>query len=298
MPEVTPPAPVAVETPPEPAKVEPKETPVAPKIDPAKSMAQQTENFLKQIPAKEEPKKEEPIKVEAPKEPEPDPEPVKLEALPEINKYVLERLPDIRVLGHVGDGKDKTLSIKTYTQLPRDFEFASKADEREYYAKMSAQELRADRLVAEYEGKQQEIKNQEFQTKDAEDVQADVERLQKAGIVPKFQYEPDDPKFDSDPAVKEANAIYALRQKINQQYYSEGRNYFISYEDAAHRYYADKARSEAQKGKESPKSNPERESAAKKVSSPQGADPDKQGRRMPPGSTMRDVVRLYNAGRI
>ncbi len=311
MPEITPPAPAAVEAPPEPPKQEEKkvETPAVPKIDANKSMVQQTENFLKQIPGGEDVKpakdkpEEEPKKTEAKGasggSEEEDAVPLKIEALPEINKYVLERLPDIRVLGHVGEGKDKVIAIKTYTQLPRDFEFASKADEREYYAQMSAQELRANKLVDEYNGKQDEIKNQEFQTKDAEDVQADVERLQKAGIVPKFKYEPDDEKFDSDPAVIEANEIYALRQKINQQYYKDGRNYFISYEDAAHRYYAEKNRTKTPEGKEPPpKTNAEREAAAKKVSSPQGADPGKQARRMPPGSTMRDVVRLYNAGRI
>lgn len=293
-------------------KVEPKpETKEAkvPKIDSTKSMSQQADNFLKQLPEdkKEEPAPEE--KVEEPvKEPEVIEEPEAVvepepEELPEWQKYVLEGLPHIQVLGHTtlanGDpGKDKIFNVKSYTELPADFEFASRRDELAFNAALASQEYKANDLVKEYQQKEQDLKVQQWRDADALDVQKDITRLQKEGVLPKFQYESDDPKFDSDPAVKEANDIYALREKINLGYRQQGRNYFISFEDAADKFYAAKARMTP---KEEPKPAPvrtEREEVAKKVSAPQSADPGKQRRTMPPGSTMRDVMKAYNAGRI
>ncbi len=300
-------------------KVEVKAEPKAPKIDSSKSMNQQADNFLKQIPeVKEEPKKDdtkpESAGVDVAKvdgdggkpaeKSEEAPEEPKLEALPEWQKYVLERLPQIQVLGHAGEnGKDKVYSVKSYTELPSDFEFSSRRDELAFNAALASQEYKANELVKEYQQEEQKRQNQEWASKDAVDVEGDIKRLQKEGLLPKFQYESNDPKFDTDPAVKEANEIYDLRQKINAQYYQQKRNYYISYEDAAHRYYSAKGREAkvdkpVDKAPEKPVVKSEREKVAERITPTQGADPGKTAKRMPPGSNMRDVLKLYNAGKI
>lgn len=315
---------------PEPDNSPTNETPPTPpatdkpiKLDSSRPMAQQVDKLLEQLPAAEpatdeESKSEETPEPEAPADegakedtdqPEEEVEETSeeekpLEELPDWQHYVLDKLPQIQVLGHTANGKERVFNVKSYTELPADFEFASRRDELAFNAALASQEYRANELLKEYQAKEQERKAQEWRDKDAQEVQRDIQRLQQEGILPKFKYKSDDARFDSDPAVKEANEIYALRNKINSAYYSQGRGYFISFEDAADKYYAAKARQEKQAPKE-PKNDSaptpvqaQRQEVARRSANTQGADPGRQAKRMPAGSTMRDVLKLYNAGRI
>lgn len=284
----------------------PAETPkpeTQPKVDPSKPLSQQVDKMLEAVPekkaeSKEEPKPEEPKKAEKVDEPEPEePEQKEVTELPPVAKYILENLPDIQVLGHSGESKDKVFHVKRVEDLPSDFDFASKMDEMKFNASIAAQELNARELYAKYQQQEQTNQYQEYLNKEAVEVQQDIDALQKEGILPKFQYKSDDPKFDSDPAVKEANEVYDLFKKTNDTYIKAGKTYRISYRDAADKYYAYNARNKKPAATPTPVQK-ERTEAASKVGASQGADPGKQRVKMPPGSTQRDVLKLYNAGRI
>lgn len=285
------------ETPTEP--VEPK-VEAKPVVDPTKPLSRQIDKMLESVPEKKEetPEPEEPKEDEAVEEPEDDlPEPDEKEVvdLPPVAKYILENLPSIQVLGHTANGKDKVFNVKRAEELPDTFEFASRRDEILFNSAIASQELNARELLTKYQQQEQQNKYQEYLNKEALEVQQDIDELQKEGLLEKFKYKSDDPKFNEDPAVKEANAIYDLFKKTNDAYIKAGKTYRVSYRDAADKYYAAQARA---KKPEATPAQKERTEVASKVSAPQGADPSKQRLRMPPGSRMKDIMKLYNQGRI
>jgi hypothetical protein len=313
----------AVATPPvaeEPPKVEEKQ-PTKPLLDSSKPLRGQVDKLLSQLPPEEgkddksaeeepkkgtegeveEPKKEEPATPEptpeAPKEDESEPEShVELKELPPWQKYILDNLPQMQTLGHVGEnGKDKVYTIKRVEDLPDNFEFASKRDELAFSAALASQEVNARELMTRYNNEQQQQQYQRFQEQEAVDIQKDINSLQKEGIIDKFKYAEDAPEFNDDPAVKMANEIYDLYKKTNDSYLKEGRTYRITYQDAAYKYLGMRSRQAPPKA---PDNSKEREKIAEKVSAPQSAAPGEQRKTMPPGSSMQDILKLYKLGRI
>jgi hypothetical protein len=289
----------------------PVEQPEQPKpvLDTTRPLTQQVDKLLKAVPEKEDPKeepKEEPKPEEVPEEDEPEEEPYKeLAELPEWSKFVMDGLPTLQTLGHVGEGKDKIFNIKRYEDLPEGFEFATKRDEANFLAANAQQEVRANTLLESYNKQKQEREQQEnqkkFQEQEVIDIQSDVRALQREKIMPEFQYKESDPKFNSDPAVKEANEIYELYQKTNQAYFDKyantGRSYRISYRDAADKYYAHKARI-TPKEEPKPDNKEERNKVASKVSAPQTTAPDSRPKGIRSGTSMQDIIRMYNRGAI
>lgn len=268
----------------------PKEEDVKPDKDSPKEEPAPTKEEVEELPAKEEP-------AETPEE-EPDNyrEPVEL---PAEDKYILDNLPTIQTIGHVGEAKDKVVRLKVgVRELPDGFEFADKATELQFMQDVAAQELTARQLQTNY---RQQVRDNEYQsalTQQAVDVASDVKSLQDEGHLDKFQYDENDPKFNDDPAVKEANAIYKVFEDTNKKYAREGRTYRVTFRDAADKYYAAKFRSEAKETKkvvETPPSK-EREEVATKVSAPQGAKPGNPRKGAYPGMTSSDIVRLVNRG--
>ena len=292
-------------------KEEDKKEPVV-KLDRDKPLRGQVDKLLSQLPPeeekkedvkseddpKEEPKTEDP-KVEDVKTPDPEPEeddtPIK--ELPAWQKYVYDGLPDIQVVGHEGDNKDKVYTIKRAEELPDDFEFASKRAELIFNASISSQELNARELLQKYKAEQQQNDYQEWKNKEALDIQSDITALQKEGVLPAFKYDEDDSKFNDDPAVKEANAIYDLYEKRNNSYAKNNQAYRITYADAADIYYARENRNRPDK-ETKPEVKAERDKVASQVSAPSGASTDQAKKTMPPGSSMQDVLKLYKLGRI
>ena len=290
-------------------------------IDSNKSLNSQVDKFLKAIPeeVKEEEKaeeieevkeevKEEVAKVtETPDEDDDELEEVEYEppkGLPDWQQYVLEGLPDIQTIGHTEDGKDKVFTVKHLGDLPDDFEFASKRAEMAFNAANSAQEINARELKAKYESEEQKRGVEEFQAREAIDIQRDIKSLQREGILPKFQYAENDPKFNDDPAVKEANEIYKLYQKTNSEHYSKysntGTSYRISFVDAADKYYAAKYRNQPKEPVKEvkTKTQEEREKVASKIGATQSAAPEAQFKPIRSGTSPQDIYKLYKAGRI
>lgn len=296
----------------------PKENQV--KLDSKRPLSMQVDKLLKAMPEEEKPveqDKEEPAQ-EVTEEVEEVPEEVELEdlpeektyePLPEWQKYILDNLPNIQVMGHQGEGKDKVFNVKRLEELPDDFEFASKRAELAFNAALAAQEVNARDLLAKYRSEEAQRANHNFESLEALDIQSDVKTLQKAGMLPKFKYEVNDPRFNDDPAVQESNKIYDFYKKINDGYYEKyngsGRMYRISYEDAAYKYYAlhpKEASPEQVKAiKKEEQKTPEqtqRESVAKKVSAPQGAPAEGRRRPLRPGTSLQSIYQAYKQGRI
>lgn len=294
------------------------------RLNPNRPLKGQVDQLLKSLPEEEEKKDEaeEPAKEnekETPEKAEEIPEEVELEDLPEETKfeplpewqqYILDKLPNIQVMGHQGEeGKDKVFTVKRLEDLPDDFEFASKRAELAFNAALASQEVNARDLLNQYRTEEARRSQADFEALEATDIQNDVKSLQKAGILPKFKYEVNDPRFNSDPAVEESNKIYDFYKKINDDYFNKyngsGRMYRVSYEDAAYRYYAlhpkeaTKEVKEAIKKEEAKSENQaQREKVASKVSAPQGAAAEGMAKPLPRGTDLNKVYKLYKMGRI
>ena len=233
---------------------------------------------------------------------EPITEPV---VLPPREKYILDGRPEITTIGHIGDQKDKIIKVKVgVKELPTGFEFADKTTELQFMQDVAAQELTARQLETQYNQQVQKNAYDKALNEQALDVAKEITQLQDAGLLGKFQYSENDPKFNDDPAVVEANAIYKVFEDTNNKYIREGRSYRITYTDAADKYLAAKSRQEAQKPKEEPKKTPEtpptpeRTKVAEKVSAPGGSTPGNPVKGAWPGMSSADIVRMVNRGQI
>ena len=119
-------------------------------------------------------------------------------------KFIYNSLDYITVKGK--DGEE--LSVKLPTQLPDDFEFASKRAEAQFYSAMSAQSSKAEKLM-----------NKEKAGLDA--IIADVDRLQDDGVVPKIKANPGTKEFNDDPSVQLVNKILDFRDEYNRKHKGE-----------------------------------------------------------------------------
>jgi hypothetical protein len=309
----------------EPAPTVPEpEKPKAPVLDSRRPLKGQVDRLLNSLPKEEDkpvegketpPKEDEvPAEDEVPEEVELEeiPEETKLEPLPDWQKYILDNLPNIQVIGHQGEeGKDKVFNVKRLEDLPDDFEFSTKRAELAFNAALASQEVNARDLLAKYRGEEAQRAHADFEALEAVDIQSDVKSLQKAGVLPKFKYEVNDPRFNDDPAVEESNKIYDFYKKINDDYFAKyngsGRMYRVSYEDAAYRYYALHPKEatpeikEAIKKEEAKPKTPaqeQREKVAKQVGAPQGAPTEGRAKPLRHGTSLQGVYQLYKQGRI
>lgn len=281
----------------------------------------QTEPKEKPDEIKPDEKKEEKpvddVKPTAPVLPDEDETPeVKPVELGPINKYILDRLPRLQTRIKDGEGT-KVVSFKDVSELPAGFELADDATRAQFTVDVTAQVGRAKDAVNEYKNAELNENVRKFEEQESKDVASDVAYLQKAGILEKFKYDEDDPNFNSDEAVKTANAIYDLYKKTNEaymrKYAGSNRTFRISYRDAADKYFAAQGRAtataaadESQKAKEQPKevkkektpAQKEREEVAKQTGAPAGGEPSSNKPKVRPGMRMDDINRLVRMGKI
>lgn len=230
--------------------------------------------------------------------------------LGEIGKYILDKLPTLQT--RIKDGDTiKVVSFKDISELPQGFELADDATRAQFTVDVAAQVDRAKAALNEYKQAELNENVRKFEAQEAQDVADDIASLQKRGILPAFQYAEDDPKFNSDPAVKTANEIYDLYKKTNQQYAQRyantGRTYRISYRDAADKYFARAARrapDNSQKANDQPAppqpnaAKAERDQVARQQSAPQSGEPTGNRPKARPGMRLSDINRLVSQGRI
>lgn len=229
----------------------------------------------------------------------------------DVGKYIYEKLPQIPVMGHIGEeGEDRIFQVKRKEDLPEGFVFASNAARDDFRDGLLIQEMNARKLLdgveqtqkqekADQDQRDQQKQFEDWQTKQAIDVAKDIADLQKDGIMPKFAYSENDPKFNDDPAVKEANEIYDLYEKTNKHYADTKQPKFIGYRDAADKYYAQKHREElAGRVPEDtkPEKQSERDEVASKTTATSGATAEKQKMRPHSGMTSHDINRMVRMG--
>ena len=182
------------------------------------------EEFLKELERRglkvAEDKKEEPKKDDKPQpwEERPDEIDEKLwnKSTPE-EKFIYNSLDYITVKGK--DGEE--LSIKLPTQLPDDFEFASKRAEAQFYSAMSAQSSKAEKLMNKITSDREQTTKAEKEKAELDAIIADVDRLQDDGIVPKIKAKPGTEEFNSDPSVQLVNKILDFRDEYNRKHKGE-----------------------------------------------------------------------------
>lgn len=126
-------------------------------------------------------------------------------------KFIYQKLPYITVQGKDGN----TLRVKTPEQLPDDFEFANPRAEAQFNSEVTSQSVRAEKMQADIIAHQRQSQQAQQAQETAKQTVADVERLQKEGIVPNFIAKPGTAEFNDDPGVKRANDIIAIRDEVN-----------------------------------------------------------------------------------
>lgn len=182
------------------------------------------EEFLKELERRglkvAEDKKEEPKKDDKPQpwEERPDEIDEKLwnKSTPE-EKFIYNSLDYITVKGK--DGEE--LSVKLPTQLPDDFEFASKRAEAQFYSAMSAQSSKAEKLMNKITSDREQTTKAEQEKAELDAIIADVDRLQDDGIVPKIKAKPGTKEFNTDPSVQLVNKILDFRDEYNRKHKGE-----------------------------------------------------------------------------
>lgn len=292
------------------------------KLNPQLPLSSQLSKLNTLLTPKEEPKAEEPAKEELAKEAEPaqepaapetpppasepedEPEPAKPVDLGPAGKYVYDRLPTLTVRIKDGEGT-KIVSYKDTNELPTGFELADGAEIAKFTSDVAAQTGRARDLITEHKQAELNENVRKFEAKEATEVSADLAKLVKAGLIPKFD--------ENDPAdhegVKLANEIYKIFKDTNNAHAQKGDMYRITYEDAADKYFARASRvkpDDSQKGKEQPKTvkkektqaQKEREEVAKQTGAPAGGEPTSKKPGYKPGMTMNDINRLVRMGKL
>jgi hypothetical protein len=219
-------------------------------------------------------------------------------------EYVSSNIQPITIVGKVGD-EVKEFKVFIEDQLPVDFQFNSDVDRMKYTRAFDRLERKAESLQQEFFNKQQQENIRQFEIQEAKDISTDLKWLQNHKIVPEFKYDETDSRFNSDPAVKEANEIYDLYKKINndyaQKYMNTNRSFRISYKDAADKYYVNKMRNvpkDTQKPADKTPIQKQRDEIGGKVGSPQGGEAHTIKPRAFAGMSMSDINRLARAGKI
>jgi hypothetical protein len=207
-------------------------------------------------------------------------------ALPPINKYIYDNLPEITTAGII-DGKDITIRVKTADEIPDGFEWKNKRDEKLFDQALIDQGVKAGTLANEYSGKQ----NQEVLQKEYNEIQADLSALQAAGSIPKFSTETAQSNPDH-PGVKIANEVLKIYTDTNQKYAEANRAYRISFADAFDKYQVAQSKKTVTETKS--KSTAERKEVAAKVGAGRtGADEKKYP--VFKGMTVDDILEMNEA---
>jgi len=309
------------------------EAPVAPTqtinttaLDSNKPLSQQTANIMKIMESMPDKKEEVPAEIKGGKTPpETKEEPNEVIETPNDDsfmpddederevtpfevktwqEYVSSNVQPITITGKVGN-EVKEFKVFTEDQLPADFEFRSDVDRMKYARAFDRLERKAEVLQQEFYRRQQNENIRQFEIQEAKDVSSDLKWLQSRGVIPKFEYDDTDPRFNSDPSVKEANAIYDLYKRVNQEYANKymdsNRSYRISFRDAADKFYAMRGREAKPIVKTNkPAKTPiqqQRDNINSK-SAPQGGDAHAAKPKAFRGMSFNDINRLAKAGKI
>jgi hypothetical protein len=130
-------------------------------------------------------------------------------------RFIYDGLPTISVY----DKEGKSYSVKTYAELPADFEFPNKQHELAFINNMNAQENNARELQRTYTQEQVKIQQQEWEAKEQLADKLDIEELQKAGELPKFKVKQSDAGFSDTAEAKLIQSVLNYKDELNKENY-------------------------------------------------------------------------------
>ncbi len=168
-----------------------------------------------------------------------DDEPVVNDLPQDVKTYVYDKLPVIKA-NIVVDGQPQTVSIKIPSQLPANFEFASKQEEVIFNNSLAEQTQNATNLQNEYFNKQNEISMEQFRHAENKEIKDDIASLQRDGLLPTFTK---NTSVDSDSRAELARKVLEFYETENSRRLQESNNSGrpfsrITYRDAFEKYVA------------------------------------------------------------
>ena len=131
--------------------------------------------------------------------------------------FIYKGLPTMTV----ADKEGKVYSVKTYAELPVDFEFANKRDELAFSNALNAQEFNARELQGKYRTSQSEKSAAEWRKTENLADRYDIDELQDSGEIAKFakDIKPGTKEFSAQPVAKLIKEIMAYKDELNQANY-------------------------------------------------------------------------------
>jgi hypothetical protein len=221
-----------------------------------------------------------------------EPDTIDTANLDDESKYIIDNLPLITARLKTSSGY-KDVQVKSYSQLPEEFEFASKRDEIAFNNALTAQEYRARDLQKQFQQSKQDMSTKEFEQRENASLRDDIAELQKAGQLPKFKVAPDSAEFDKDPAAKEVQKVLEFMNTKNQEYlqaYNAGRAYrHIGFQEAFSMFKPANTNSAQDREDE------ERTTVAKNLTSRQGLSAEKMHRAtVKSGTRIDDIIARYD----
>lgn len=209
--------------------------------------------------------------------------------MPAANKFIYSNLPYMTAVGKDG----QTYQVKTFEQLPDDFEFANKKAEQRFNSDLVAQSNRAEAMAQDLRNYAKTQQEQEKRSAESQAIVDDVRRLQKEGLLPKIDEKLVGDEFNAQEGVQIANEILALHQDLVKQ----GQN--VSAYNAAFIYRGMHPEKFAPKPTVA-KGDVERKRAARRISNNAGSEGSGRKRsapkrRFPVGMSARDIADFYES---
>lgn len=207
-------------------------------------------------------------------------------------QYIADNLPDITTR-IIQDGKVSEVSIKSWTQLPPDVEFATKRDELAFINAITAQENRAKELQSDYRSTQNQNQAQEFEQRENAMIRDDITELQNQNLIPKFKVTPGDNGFESDNGYKAAQEVLEFMNKKNEQFlqnYNKGSAYkHIGFQEAY--YMMPKSQQQDTRNKAQQQEDTNRHQKASNVAgSGSNSNPNIRKATVKQGTSLDDIV--------
>ncbi len=136
--------------------------------------------------------------------------------------YAYNQLPEIKVMGKVGNGKVQEVTIRTADDLPDGFRYAD-ARQQTLATQAIAQNMN---IAREAIGEAQQWNAQRqgqlaFQQRAAAQTK-EIEQLQESGRIPKFTKKPGDKDFANDPGAQRAQQVLDFMNAHNKKVAESG----------------------------------------------------------------------------
>ena len=136
--------------------------------------------------------------------------------------YAYEAIPEIQVMGRIGNGKIETYTIKIADDLPDNFRYANAKEQAKTNEALAANTGLAQRAIAEAQQFNTERKAAISARETAVARKTELDSLQESGRLPKITVKPDDPKFMDDPAVQRNQAVLDFMKSENEKFKESG----------------------------------------------------------------------------